>query len=309
MKIIHLRNKAIDYKLWDERIAQSCNQLTYVYTWYLDIVSPNWEALVTENYEFIMPLPVKSRYKIPYLVQPVLTQQLGIFSKNKITELIVKDFIREIPYFSYEMALNESNFFEKAIISPNYILNLERSIDEIVSFYSKNTLRNIEKALKLNLSISETIDIITYINFYFSVDKHFLSPKQPILEEILSNGINKGMVKILGVYSANSELIAALCLLESENRLTYLLPVSNLRGKESYAMFILINYIIQNYAGSPKILDFEGSRIEGVARLYKGFGAKNQPYYILKRFRPSFLVGKINPKQKIKKGDGEIRKQ
>ena len=38
-----------------------------------------------------------------------------------------------------------------------------------------------------------------------------------------------------------------------------------------------------------------------VARLYSGFGAKNKPYYILKRFRPSFLVGKIGPVKRKKK--------
>ena len=86
MRILHLRNKSIDYCRWDNCITKSHNHLTYAYSWYLDIVSPNWEALVSEDYAYIMPLPVKSRYGIPYLVQPVLTQQLGIYSKKKINE-------------------------------------------------------------------------------------------------------------------------------------------------------------------------------------------------------------------------------
>ena len=75
----------------------------------LMLFRPGWEALISENYEYIMPLPVKSKYKIPYLVQPILTQQLGIFSKNKINENIIEEFIKEIPYFSYEINLNEHN--------------------------------------------------------------------------------------------------------------------------------------------------------------------------------------------------------
>ena len=66
-------------------------------------------------------------------------------------------------------------------------------------------------------------------------------------------------------------------------------------------MFMLIDKLIRQHATESKILDFEGSRIEGVARLYSGFGAKNKPYYILKRFRPSFLVGKIGPVKRKKK--------
>ena len=58
-------------------------------------------------------------------------------------------------------------------------------------------------------------------------------------------------------------------------------------------MFLIINQLVKEYAEKNILLDFEGSQIEGIARFYKGFGAVNQPYYVLKKFRPSFLVGKI----------------
>ena len=96
MQIKHLQHKDIDYARWDECITQSHNQLTYAHSWYLDIVSPNWEALVTENYEYIMPLPVKRKYGIPYLVQPIFVQQLGVFSKHDIPKHIIELFIKQI---------------------------------------------------------------------------------------------------------------------------------------------------------------------------------------------------------------------
>jgi len=294
MKIIHLENKAIDFKRWDYAISQSQNQLTYAFSWYLNVVSPAWEALVTADYEYIMPLPVKSRYKIPYLVQPVLTQQLGIFSKHSITEKIVKEFIKEIPYFSYELALNERNFYGKALIYPNFILDLTADYKQLYSNFSKNTQRNIEKTSKLNLQVQEQLSAETFISFYFAVDKHFLSPQQPILEKLIEKGLLKNELKLYGVFSATNTLIAALCSLETNNRITYLLPVSSVEGKSSSAMFFLINYLIKKNANQNKVIDFEGSRIEGVARLYRGFGAKYHPYYILKQFRPSFLIGKLN---------------
>ena len=293
MRILHLRNKSIDFSRWDNCITQSNNHLTYAYSWYLDIVSPNWEALVSDDYEYIMPLPVKSRYGIPYLVQPVLTQQLGIYSRKKIDESIVEEFIKQIPYFSYELNLNEDNFYSKALIFPNFILNLFNSYDQISSGFSKNTKRNIDKAAKFNLQIQTELSAETFLSFYFSVDKHFLSPQQPILEKLIKKGISENALTLYGVYSELNELIAALCILRSANRITYLLPVSNPIGKNLSAMFFLINHIIRSEAGKEKILDFEGSRIEGVARLYRGFGAKYHPYYILKRFRPTFLIRKF----------------
>jgi len=293
MQIIHLRNKTIDYKRWDDCIARSNNHLTYGYSWYLDIVSPDWEALVGNDYEYVMPLPVKSRYGIPYLVQPVLTQQLGVFSYNNIDERIVEEFIKQIPYFSYELNLKEDNFYSKAIIFPNFILNLNQPYDKLNAQYSKNTKRNLDKAAKLNLTVKPGLNVDTFISFYFSVEKHFLSPKEHVLQKLILKGISENALTVYGVYSEKNVLIAGLCTLNTVDRITYLLPVSNHEGKVSSAMFLLIDEIIHNEAGKEKLLDFEGSRIEGVARLYRGFGAKYHPYYILKKFRPSFFVGKL----------------
>ena len=290
MKITHLRNNAIDKERWDRCIAQSNNQLTYAYSWYLDVVSPQWEALVGNDYEHVMPLPVKRRYKVPYLVQPILTQQLGIFSTSKINENLVENFIKQIPYFSYELNLNEHNFYSKALIYPNFLLNLEQTYSKIAAAYSKNTVRNIRKAKKLELKIQVEFPKDEFLEFYSTIEKQFISIRHSVLEKLLKTGIKKNALTIYGVRSADNELIAGLCLLHSENRLTYLLPVSSEKGKASSAMFLLIDHLINTEAGKNKIFDFEGSQIEGIARLYKGFGAKNHPYFILKRFRPSFLI-------------------
>jgi len=296
MQIKHLQNTAIDYSRWNQCISQSNNQLAYAYTWYLDVVSPDWEALVSEEYEFIMPLPVKRRYDISYLVQPILTQQLGIFSRNAINEIIVQKFIQNIPYFSYELNLNEQNFHPKALILPNFILNLKQPYNQIASKYSKNTQRNIDKSRKLDLKVQSEFPLDAFLDFYYSVEKNYSSPKLPVIKNLIEKGIVEKAMTLYGVFSTDNNLIAALCLLHSENRLTYLLPVSSLEGKRSSAMFFLIDKLIRENVGNVETLDFEGSRIEGIARFYKGFGAKNQPYYILKRFRPSFLIGKFSEK-------------
>jgi hypothetical protein len=292
MKLEHLRNKAIDFKRWDDCVAQSRNHLTYAFSWYLGVVSPDWEALVSKDYEYVMPLPVKSRYGFPYMVQPLLTQQLGIFSKHKITEQIVEEFMKEIPYFSYELNLNENNFYAKALIYPNFILDLNKPYIDIYSSYSKNSQRNIEKAQKSNLRIQQNITKESFLSFYFSVHKHYLSPQQPVLKKLIEKGISENALTLYGVFSDNNNLVAGLCMLHTNNRLTYLLPASNAEGRKTSAMFLLIDHLIRKNAEKNYLLDFEGSKIESIARLYRGFGAKYHPYYILKRFRPSFLIRK-----------------
>ncbi len=294
MQIRHLRHNSIDYEKWDNAINLSVNQLGYGFSWYLDIVSPDWEALVSDEYEYIMPLTVKRKYGIPYIVQPMLTQQLGIFSSKKISEEIIQLFIKEIPYYSYEINLNENNNFNTEISElPNYILNLNEHYELIYKKYSKNTIRNIEKARKQNLSVQHNISIDEFVNFYNSTERNFISSDGLLLEKLLTTGSSKNAIALSGVKNSDNKLISALCIFVTGKRIVYLLPVSNAEGKKSSAMFLQVDDIICNNAGTDMILDFEGSRIEGIARFYKGFGAVNHPYYILKKFRPDFLVGKI----------------
>jgi hypothetical protein len=294
MQIRHLQHKDIDYARWDECITQSHNQLTYAHSWYLDIVSPNWEALVTENYEFIMPLPIKRKYGIPYLVQPIFIQQLGVFSKHAIPKQIIELFIKQIRIFSYELNLNDKNYHIDAVEYPNYILDLNKPYTQIASHYSKNTIRNIEKATKANLTIQTELPVNEFISFYHAEDKNYQSSHKSIAEKLLKKGITENKITLYGVLSVKNKLIATLCILDSNDKITYLLPISSNEGKSSSAMFFLIDFIIRKEANKPVKLDFEGSSIEGIARFYKGFGAINQPYYILKQFRPSFLTGKTS---------------
>jgi len=92
-----------------------------------------------------------------------------------------------------------------------------------------------------------------------------------------------------GAYNFENKLIAALCVLRSKNRLIYWLPVSNDEGKKTSAMFAIINELIKAYSSRDYILDFEGSRIEGIARFYEGFGAKLKPYFQIRRLRPQVI--------------------
>ena len=77
--ILHLKNHQIDKAKWDAALLHSSNCKIYACSWYLDVVSPNWEALVTDNYEEIFPLTTKKKFTFQYLFTPFFVQQLGFF--------------------------------------------------------------------------------------------------------------------------------------------------------------------------------------------------------------------------------------
>jgi hypothetical protein len=64
-------------------------------------------------------------------------------------------------------------------------------------------------------------------------------------------------------------------------RAVYLLAVSNKLGFEKGANFLIVKQFLSDQSEKIALLDFEGSRIEGVARFYKGFGATEIQYPIV----------------------------
>src|ERR1035438_8285696 len=81
----HLKHSEINKDKWDYNILNSSQEIIYAYSWFLDIVSPEWEALVIGDYELVFPLCKRRKYGFTYLFQPCFNQQLGFFSINPVT--------------------------------------------------------------------------------------------------------------------------------------------------------------------------------------------------------------------------------
>jgi len=292
MIIKHLTHQSIDMQLWDHAIDTSANGLVYARSWYLNVMAPGWEALIEENYRFVFPVPVKRKYKLPYIVQPKLTQQLGVFSELPVDNKIIKSFIQKLPSYSYELYLNETNIYDDAHPQPNYVLGLNKQYNQLIKSFSKNTLRNIEKALKTGMKLT-TLSIESFMQFYNVAKNTHQMNDLIVLKNLINSGMSVGEIVLVGVVDRTEAVLAALCYTLYKNRITFLLPVVNEAGKKALAMFYLVDELIRQNVNSDILLDFEGSREAGVARFYESFGATNRPYYKIKRMRPSFLVGKL----------------
>ncbi|MBA7546412.1 hypothetical protein ES705_38802 [subsurface metagenome] len=156
--IRYLKHSAINKKKWDDCIEKSNISRSFGFSWYLDIVSPNWHALVLDDYQAVMPLTWKRRYGLFYLIQPVFCQQLGIFALQP--ETLIHSFLKHIPrkflYVKISISNNElltdSNFTYKT--RTNYILYLKKSSQELKREYSKSNAKNIRKAINREVMVT-----------------------------------------------------------------------------------------------------------------------------------------------------------
>ncbi len=295
MNIKYLTYNQIDKTKWDECISACKNHLVYAESWYLDIVcDKDWSALVLDDYEAIMPLPLKSKMGLTYVQQPIWTQQLGVFSKKVITPEILNSFLNSIPnkLAMVSLNINETNFTktEKLESKTNLVVDLNKSVEDLKTAFSSNTKRNCNKANKEGLTIDfESNNVTEYINFFKKHLKspvsefHFSSLKQLITESLKQQ---KGFIALV---KHENEIVAASFILKSDNRLIYRTGTSNQKGKDLKAMFFLVEYILKKYQNQNYLLDFEGSELDGVARFYNGFGAQNIPYYYYKKYNNKLL--------------------
>ncbi len=287
--IKHLTNDLIDREQWDACINRAVNGYVYAYSWYLDIVCPGWEALVEDDYSAVFPLPSALKYGIAYCIQPYFTQQLGLFSVAPLSSGVVESFIQAIPAkFKYiDLNFNTLNNIkdERRLVIPmaDYELDLIAEYEKIAAAFSSNLSRNLKKAAKCCLTLVKNVkpdDVVHLFRNNRGQRLSHLGNKQYfLLTRLIYACIYKGIGEVWGTYDEHNQLCAGVVWLRSNNRIIFLFSGLSQQGRQCGAMPFLIDSMIRQHAGTPVILDFEGSNDEDLARFYAGFGSKRVTYH------------------------------
>jgi GNAT acetyltransferase-like protein len=291
LNIQYLTYQQIDKAKWDACIDNASNGNIYAYAVYLDTMASNWDALVLNDYEAVMPLTWRKKYSIHYLYQPFLTASLGVFGNNVSAEL-VNSFLKAIPAkFKYwDIYLNQGNYFSltdfKLYQRSNYILSLNDSYELLFSKFRDNIKRNIKKAAELNCTIKTNIPINGVVALSKEQFKNFTTATENDFEHfshLYEKLKQAGKAIIYGVYTSNEQLVASGVFFFSHNRAYYILVGNHPNGKVVGASHALINAFIKDHAGKNIVLDFEGSDIPDLAFFYSSFGATQEKYAGIKQ--------------------------
>ncbi|MDP3929826.1 MAG: hypothetical protein Q8R57_12455 [Bacteroidota bacterium] len=297
--IRYVSHAEIDQAKWDLCIEQSPNGLVYAYSWYLNIVSPNWDALILDDYLAVMPLTAHRKYFIQYLSQPFFTQQLGVFAKQAISQEILQNFLQAIPskFRFIDIQLNEQNQLLNPKIKVrkrrNYVLDLAKPYDKIAKDYNTQNKRNLKRAKKFELQIQSisTLETILFYKLHKALTtKGVKEADYARLQLLMDKASEQQKIICKGVFDKSGELLAAGAFLAHKNRIIFLLGNGSELGKEKGAMTYLMDNIIFLFADHRMILDFEGSEIEGIARFFRSFGAEKRNYYRYKLNRLPWIL-------------------
>lgn len=279
-----LKYHEIDFEKYQNCLETSEQRKYSATKQFLDVTSGcNWELLVYQDYEAVMPIPFIEKFGFKVVVNPKLTQQLGIFSSEdsiKINEKFLAFFKKNYKIWYY--AFNESNKFKTELSTrKNFILKSE-SYEIVRQRYSPKRKRK----LRLNPGVIEFSEIKEKINFnevkYFIYENMIgAGKKKDLLEyiEILQNFSNQNLLDLYGFYFKGN--LTNLIAVYQENYTSVLLGTYNIRDlvKQNGASNLIDFAIMKNV--ETKIFDFEGGDLPNMDEYFRGFRAEEENYCVI----------------------------
>jgi hypothetical protein len=220
--IVYHKNNEIDREQWDNCISNSGYAKPYAYSWYLDIMSPGWEALVDDDYDSVFPIPSYMILGLQYASTPPFLQQLGAFSPDKPESQSVVEFLDYMPDF-YKLTdicirqkinypgykVSEKSNFELSLSSPYEKLH-EKFTPECRRYIANNSRKKYE--LTGNVTSEELVELC--VANRLSNPKGVKSRTYERLTNLMDYCIVGKKGRIIGVRTARKKLVYGIFIIE-----------------------------------------------------------------------------------------------
>lgn len=285
--IKRLNYHQIDFEKYQNCIETSVQRNFYAKKEILDTLCEEWELLVSGDYDYVMPVPLKKKYGFHFVLMPLFCQQLGVFSKtvNCEMEQLFLTFLEE-NYRVFSYYFNHQNTFNEDLkVKKNYFIErMEYSV--LRKNYFKGRKSTVKTAQYLDfkeVGLAETFGFIT--------DNFKGLEKRSDLQKFLSYLKfleTKKMLRIFGAFKENQLASLAIMICEGES-----FALLGLVNDEKYRLDNGASYLIDCILKEnihEKSFDFMGGSIRGIEVFFKSFGSVLQEYPVLENTKKDLLL-------------------
>ncbi len=258
MAIRYLRSNEIDFSAWNKCIENAINGSIFAYTWYLEIVSPKWEALVEDDYKSVMPILSTKFFGFKIFTQSKFVYFSGIYSNLLIDKHLTERFLSKLPKELTNININLNKY--NRIDESNSIVAGKKNIFELDIIRKYTFLRNqyhpwLEKTLqkieKNNINIISGIQSNELVNLHLKNSKYsFFSLKESEIKKfrlLTSITLRNNTGEIIGAYS-NNVLQAAAVFVSSHNNVHLLFYAQTRNGFKSKLLYSIVDFFIKKHA-------------------------------------------------------------
>ncbi|SIS79660.1 hypothetical protein SAMN05421796_103265 [Chryseobacterium piscicola] len=286
-----LKYNEIDFEKYSQCLENSAQRKYSATKIFLDITTnKKWELLVYKDYEAVMPVPYVFKAGIKIVLNPMLCQQLGIFSKEDNVE-INNHFLKflEKKYLIKFYTFNEFNHFSSSLKCKKNFLIPVNNYEDVYSKYSPKRKRK----LRLEKEIANHCEIkkISFIQAEAFIKDNFLGASKEkdidLFISIFKKMFEEGCLSFSAFYLHNK--IINIIAIYFDDITTALLGTFNDKNavKFSGASMLIDHCIKENI--QYKVFDFEGSQLPNVEEFFRGFRPELRPYQLIEYSKVDIL--------------------
>ncbi|MDO3423500.1 hypothetical protein QWT87_01280 [Chryseobacterium sp. APV1] len=278
-----MKYNEIDFEKYSKCLENSAQRKYSATKDFLDITcGKQWELLVYNDYEAVMPVPFVKKIGFKIVINPKLCQQLGIFSHIddvKINDLFLS--FLEKKYNIWYYGFNDKNTFSKLLKRRKNFLIYPDNYEIVRQKYSPKRKRK----LRLDDDILQKSEVreVSIFNAWEFISKNLIGAKNEkdknSFLQIFTDLEKAGYLK-LKAFFYDTEIINLIAVF-TDHKTVVLLGTFNDKDyiKLSGSSFIIDDVIRENV--QTKIFDFEGSDIPAIEEFFRGFRPELKSYPVI----------------------------
>jgi hypothetical protein len=291
--LIHIQDPGKASGYYDRCIGSSPNGLACALSWYLNIVAPDWELLVTDDRTSVMPLPLVKSFKRKVLRQPDFTWQLGVFSSKIPSPELVRHFLDSVPreYRLKKLCLNKYNALPagQARYLNSTELDLIRPYRILSRQYGPSMKESLNRAKQDSLSYLGNISVHDMLMFAYRLDRFNRTRPRPrditLLRMISTNAIRYRTGQIGAAYDVHNNLVATIFFMVFNGRANILHASASSEGLKSGGIEFILDRFIRSRSEENMVLCIDNPDEKKLMEILKSCGAGLSNYPCLKYLR------------------------
>ncbi|MCQ2976241.1 MAG: hypothetical protein MJ211_15685 [Bacteroidales bacterium] len=285
----YLTNENIDRKKWDNAISNAVNNDIFGYSWFLDIICQNWDAIIDDDYKNVLPITIINKN---FVLNPPFVFWTGIFCNELLSQSKIVDFFNAIPnsFKTVNIALNkicDINNVENGRINQKKMMQ----IDLIQPFEKREFHIKTSDYKTFSINIKQTLAFFIVNNFVLGLGKY---------AKLINELIQRGKCMVFATTDLERKILATAVVFISNNSLFISSVCIDKKSDNEILRAKLLDSIIEYFSGKNFVLY---SKIDN-ENAYEGFDSKTlinagaeeyyYPFFIRNTFSIKTLFSKIN---------------
>jgi len=289
--IRRLKYKEIDFEKYAACLENSEQRKYSASKTFLDVTTnKQWDILVYHDYEAVMPVPFILKKGVKIVHNPLICQQLGIFSaqddqkiNEKFLQFLQKNYLIRAYHF------NETNTLDSKLKTKKNFLLYPGVYDQVFAKYSPKRKRK----LRLDDEVKENSEIkeISFHEAEEFIRNNVVGLEKDndanVLMQTLETFYSLQYLKFLAFYYHN-EITNMIAVYSDYDTIALLGTFNDKKYIKMAGASTLIDYVIRENIENC-IFDFEGGNLPSIEEFFRGFRPELKHYAVIENSKKKLI--------------------